>query len=187
MLDYEQSIIKLINRVKLIHEANWSPTPEAKALDALAQKLNETIAMMDESTYWGLEDAFNQPERGWVRFDGTKEPDIDRSGRYAAVRWAMHELAEFAMAKKSELPNSREKRALPFAAMGLLHIMYQSGSDRPSLYINGDAIKKLGDICNDAGIALSPESLKGALKNALDSFDPLYQNDGIVDILVFSQ
>lgn len=187
MLDYEQSIAKLIDRVKQIHEAKWSPTTEAKALEALAKKLDETISMMDMSSYWGLEDSFNQPQRGVVRLDGTKEPDIDRSCRYASVRWAMSELAEFARSKKGELPDPRIKLALPFAAMGLLHIMYQSGKSRPSLYDNGEVVNKLRDICSAAGIVLSPEALRNALKKALDSFDPLYQNDGIADILAFAQ
>lgn len=187
MLDYEQSIAKLIDRVKQIHEVNWSPTPEAKALEALANKLEETIAMMDESAYWELEDAFDQPQQGWVRFDGTREPDIDRSGRYASIRWAMYEVAEFARAKKDELPNPKKKHALPFAAIGLLHIMYEAGKERPKLYDRSEAVKELGRICDAANIALSPERLRGALTEALATFDPLYCDDGVNGILVFVQ
>lgn len=187
MLDYEQSIAKLIDRVKQIHGSTWSPTPEAKALEALANKLDETIKMMDADTYWDIEEAFNQPQPGRIRDDGTKEPDIDRSGHYSSIRWAMYELAEFARTKKEELPNPKKKHALPFAAIGLLHIMYQAGMARPKLYDQSDAVKELGRICDAANIVLSPERLRGALTKALETFDPLYCDDGVNEILVFTQ
>ena len=187
MLDYEKSIAKLIERVGQINESGWSPTPEANALKELAEKLEEVISLMDRDTYWQLEDAFNQPERGWVRDDGTREPDIDRAGRYAAIRWGMRELSEFAITNRNELPNPKKKHALPFAATGLLHIMYESGMDRPTLYNDGFAVKELTRICTGAGIYLSTETLRGALKKALDQFDPLYRDAGISDILIFTQ
>jgi hypothetical protein len=187
MLDYEKSISKLIERVAMINSAKWSPTPEANALETLATRLDETIALIDEDTYWDLEEAFNQPSPGAVRFDGTTEPDVDRAGHYASIRWGMYELAEFARRKKEELPHRNKKHALPFAAIGLLHIMYRAGKDRPKLYDNSDAVKELERICKGAGVFLSSESMRGALSASLKSFDPAYLDDGIGDILVFAQ
>ena len=187
MLDYERSIPKLTETVGLMHSTKWSPTPEAKALELLAKKLDETITLMDRNTYWELEEDFNQPIRGRVHLDGTREPDIDRAGSYAGIRWRMHELAEFARSKKDELPHPNKKHELPFAAMAILHIMYQAGKDRPTLYDNSEAVKELGRVCNGAKIILSPERLRGALAASLESFDPNYMEAGVEEILVFAQ
>lgn len=187
MLDYEKSIAKLIERVCLIHTSGYSPTEEGKALDALAQKLEETFALMDQAKYWELEYAFNQPGPGSVRIDGSKEEDIERAGRYANIRWGMHELAKFARRKKGELPHRNKKHAVPFAATGLLHIMYQAGKGCPKLYDNSEAVRELGRVCEGAGIVLSAERLRGALTASLESFDPNYRDAGIDDILVFAQ
>lgn len=187
MLDYDKSISNLIERVRLINSAGWSPTPEANALEELEKRLNETIALMDKDAYWDLEEVFNRPSPGAVRSDGSTEPDIDRAGHYASIRWGMYELAEFARRKKDELPHRNKKHALPFAAIGLLHILYQAGKDRPKLYDNSDAVKELERVCKDAGIFLSSESIRGALATSLKSFDPAYQDEGIGDILVFAQ
>ena len=59
--------------------------------------------------------------------------------------------------------------------------------DRPTLYNDGFAVKELTRICTGAGIYLSTETLRGALKKALDQFDPLYRDAGISDILIFTQ
>lgn len=187
MLDYEKSIAKLIERVGLIHTSGYSPTEESKALNALAQKLDETIGLMDQDSYWELEDAFNQPSPGSVRIDGSKEEDVERAGRYANIRWGMYELADFARRKKGELPHRNKKHAVPFAATGLLHIMYQAGKDFPKLYDHSEAVKELGRVCNGANIVLSAERLRGALTESLESFDPNYRDAGIDEILVFAQ
>lgn len=187
MYDYDKSISKLANRVRLMHESNWSPTPEAKALEELAMQLEQTAALMDRDCYWYLEEEFNKPTLGYVRFDGTREPQIDRSGQFANVRYRMIELADFARQQKNELPNPRKRSAPPFAAVALLHIMYQCGKPRPSLYDNSDAVLALGVVLEKAGICLSKERLRGLLTDALKSFDPCYMNEGIEDVLVCGQ
>jgi hypothetical protein len=188
MLDYDKSINKLIERVKLIHQGKWSPTPEAKALAALAKTLEEAAALMDRHIYIELEEAFNQPLPGQRRRDGAMEPGIERDRNYAGIRYGMLQLAEFAKDTKAELPKPNKKYALPFAASGLVRIWYQAGKDRPALHDKSEAVIELGRICESINIQLSPESLRNALSVALKSFDPNYDEQGIDnDIIVVDQ
>lgn len=185
MLDYEKSIDRLIERVKLINTSDWKPAQEIKELGDLINQLKNLAAMMDMDCYWDLEEEFNQPQENW-QSDGTTGPKIERAGFYSSLRWKLLELAEFAAKKKESLPNPRQRHALPFAAKGLLHIMRECNMDRPALYNDSKSVQELKRICEAAGIVLSNERLRGALSEALADFSPTnHRCDGMEGLFVF--
>lgn len=188
MYDYDKSISRLVDRVTKINESTWTPTAEAKALNDLANKLDETAALLAEHRWIYLEEAFNADPPADIGIDGIPIKNTEyRAGKYASLYRGIEELAEFSRKEKALLPNAREKRAVKFAALGLLHVRYQCGYRRPSLYDQSEEVTALLTVCKQAKIVLSKERFRGVLKEALDAFEPTFYSDEIDEILVVSQ
>lgn len=189
MLDYNESISRLIAKVSAIHNSEKDTahrTKEAKRYRALADKLDDTARQLDQDHYSYLEEAFDQPLPSYTNIDGTTTKGPFREVRYKGIYWALRDLAEFARRTSKEVPSSRKRFAAPFAAMAFLHILYDAGKPMPTLHNHSDATKALQELCEKAGVILSPERTRGLLSDALNDFDPLHFPFGSLDdVLVF--
>lgn len=189
MLDYNESINRLIAKVSAIHKAEKDTshrTSEARSYRDLADTLDETAALLDQGRYCYLEEMFNQPLDDYVDFDGKVNRGPFREVRYKGIYWALRDLAEFARRTAKEVPSSRKRFAAPFAARAFLHILYDAGKPMPTLHDYSDATKALQELCAKAGVFLSSERIRGLMSDALNDFDPLYFPFGFLDdVLVF--
>ena len=189
MLDYTESINRLIARVSAIHKAEKDTshrTSEARSYCDLADTLDKTAELLNDDRYLYLEEMFNQPLGDYVDFDGKVTRGPFREVSYKGIYWSLRDLAEFARRTAKDVPSSRKRFAAPFAAMAFLHILYEAGKPMPTLHDNSDATKALQELCEKAGVILSPERIRGLLSDALKDFDPLYfPFCGIEDVLSF--
>lgn len=180
--DYERGIKRLIKMVQHVCEAEkeWSPTPLKKDIEKIAATLEETARLLERDGCAQFDIEFLHDERdipvraidlnGWP----VENKTIIERPSYKAVTWYIRGLAESARVAADQLPNPREKRALKYAARGLLHLMHHCGRPCPSLYDNGAGVQEFKQICECAGMNLSVESYRGALAASLKNFDPYY-------------
>lgn len=188
MHDYEKYKFRLINLVRQLHESDWAPTPEAKRLDALVNQLETTVSELSDCRWMFLEEAFNSDLPTETGVDGWPVKQLeDRAGRFGILCCRLRELAALARSEKENLPNARFRPAGKFAAKGLLHVMYECGLPRPSMYDDGDAVIELEKVCKEAGIFLSRPTLRGLLSKAFEEFDPCHVDSRIAEILKLTQ
>jgi hypothetical protein len=95
----------------------------------------------------------------------------------------MRQLAESAKIAAGELPDSRQRLDLVFAAEVFLHLRCRHGFPRPSLYDDGPDVQALRKLLQDAGIPLSAARVRGLLSGALKDFDPHLIPDYVDEIL----
>lgn len=185
MGSYEEGVVRLAKRVRLMNEAEYSPTPEKKAAEHIAAKLDELAALLKKqgSAQTGIEELHDRPPIPGVGLDGMPVEPVDIGCSYKATTWHMRALAESAREYAKGLPNPRTKNALPFAANALLHLRYRHGFPRPTLYIEGQDVGELRRIVETAGMALSPERLRNALSDALREFDPHFVPPGVGELI----
>lgn len=165
--EYELCIARLIEYVKRARLAPWSPTPAKRAMTALSRKLEELANLLESDPYaLSVEDFHN----------ARAEPD------FQTIKHGIHMLAESARLAADDLPNPREKPAIGIAAQGFLHIRHAYGLPQPALSNNSPGVLEFGQVCESAGIPLSPERLRGALAEAFNSFDKYDAPEGISDL-----
>ncbi len=188
MLDYIKSKERLIERVKAIYlyeRCNTSRTEEAKWLTELVSLLDVTAEALSQERYSFFADAYNQRFRDHIDADGWLNYGPMPAVSYAGTRHALLALADFARDYKIRLPKPREKKAARFAADAILHFLYESGSSKPTIYNNSTAVNELKSVCDQAGVVLSRERLRGLLAERLQIFDPTWFSDGIRETMVF--
>ena len=186
--DFEASKLKLAARVRMINESSFNPTERKKELERIADHLEKTADLLNSPGLLFLEAEFDKDPSPEIGVDGWPlESQESNLGKFAGTIWRLRDLADTARNEARSLPNSRERPALPYAASGLLHLMCQCEMDKPTRYKDSPAILLLGEICDSAKMPKSPETLLGALKKALNEFDPLMTPPGIDEILVINQ
>jgi hypothetical protein len=193
---YEEGIALLVERLKAMHRSEWSPTPKRKAAEAIAARLDELADLLAEDgiaqpSIQQFHDQPPQPQPGidgwpepvvkWV--EGFPEPTMNHRDSYSGTIGHMRALAESARQVAADLPNPRTKPALPFAALALLHLRYEHGYPRPTMYEAGDDVHELQRVTEVAGIVLSPQRLRGALTEAWSRFDPAFVPDYIDELI----
>lgn len=186
MSQYEAAIAKLIERTRQIGQAGrqWSPTPKRKRLEEIAKSIDELVAVLQEqgTAQFDLEECHDRKPPPEVGADGYPKEVDSWGASYNGTIAYMCDLAESARRAAIELPHPNEKPALPFAALGLLHIRWRFGLPRPTLYEAGPSVLELKRVCDGAGLPRSPVALRGALKGALAEFDRFYCPDYIEDL-----
>lgn len=145
-----------------------NPTPTRKKALEIAEQLSELAADLEDVgwTQHLIEDAHDE-----------RIAQLGPAGSYPARSYsetisAIRELADSAEQAARSLPNPREKFALKFAARRYVELRYKFGLSRPSLYVGGEGVTELRAICKEAGIVLSDDTIRGALRTALIAFDP---------------
>jgi hypothetical protein len=177
--DYERGIGNLIKVVVRVHDASagkWSPTPLRHEISEIAIKLDKIADLLGHqgSAQRRIESVHDEPEARQIGLDGypiEESPLNTKAGSYQETTWRIRWLADSAREAANRLPNPRQKRALPYAAMGLLHLRQRYDFPRPALSNNSEEVNELDRICRAAGIFLSRERLRGALAQALKEFD----------------
>ena len=177
--EYTRATEKLIARVCEIDRAEWSPTPARQECVRVAKALNEVADMLAANTQWMMIEAVHkargEPEvvtglDGWPQ---TEESEYEWAN-YEAIKLQIRELAYSARLAAEELPDPREKHALPHAAMGLLHLLHWYGFPPATAYKDGSAVIELERIARKAGILRSREAYLKALKQCMKNFDGHY-------------
>lgn len=177
---YERGIRKLIEKVSRIHkserEKEWNSTAKRKAIEEIAKKLEETADLLTSgSAQFDIESFHDErgiPERaigldGWpVENEETDWPS------YQSIKSDIRLLAESARQAAEQVPNSRKRFALSFAARGFLHLRHDYGFPPVAKYKDSADVIELERVCSSAGMVLSRESYLGALTDSLKTFDP---------------
>ncbi len=171
---YQVAVTRLICQVRSMKEGGWSPTPERKSAELIADLLCELSARLEE--YGPAQDSIEVAhDNAWASVPGAPT--------YAGISGSIRNLAATARKVADELPDPRKKHALPFAALALLHLRYRHRFPAPSLYDDGDDVRELTRVLGEAGIYLAPQTVRNALSDALKSFDPLHPPDSIAEVL----
>lgn len=181
--EYETAILKLAARVRSANETKWTPTPARKECERVAKALDDVAALLD-ATSEGMRIEAAHKERGEPEIvtglDGwsqEEESDLDWPG-YESIKWQIRDLAESARMAACALPDPREKHALRHAAMGMLHLRLWHGFPYATAYNDGVAVTELERIAQLAGIVLSREAYRKALKEAMEQFDKNFMPTG---------
>ena len=184
---YNRAFARLIQRVRALEqtEREWSPTPKRKRIEEVAAKLDELATYLEGhgSDQFDIEEEHNRQPAPEVGPDGWPRAVERPWPSYKATVWHMRDLAASARRVADDLPSPRKKRALPFAALALLHLRYNHGYARPVLSDSSEDVFELKRLCEEAGIVLSDTRLRGALAEAFDSFDPTFCPYYIEDLI----
>jgi hypothetical protein len=182
---YEAAIAALTERVKLMHEAEWSPTPARKQAESIAADLVALADRLDGcgGVLFDIEQAHDAPDPAGIGPDGRPAPVTTWRLSYKGTIWGMRNLADTARRVAAELPDPRSRPAAPFAALVLLHLWYRCGRAMPTLYDDGEAVCELRQVLEGAGIVLSASRLRNVLSTALKEFDPRLVPDHLGDLL----
>lgn len=185
---YTDRINRLAERVRLMNDSKWNPTPRRNEALALAARLVELADYLDKcgSLQTDLEELHDRPPPMVVGPDGWPRPDELGEGlqcSYKATMWRIRDLAGSARRVAEELPNPRAKPALRFAVMGFLHLRSRYGFPRPKLYADGPDVADLASLVKLAGLYLSDEHLRNELRAGLADFDASLIPAGLDDYL----
>jgi hypothetical protein len=192
LADYERAVARLIERVRLMHKSDWSPTPRRKEIEEMASRIHGLAELLDKCglAQADIENRHNekgQPVRR-VGTDGlpvTHDADISFQS-YKAIIWSLRHLADSAREAAEAMPDPRKKLDIEFAALGFLHLRSQYGFRRPFLSNSSEDVAEFGRIwaaiCDVEEPPLSPERLRGVLAIALEQFDPHFLTPGIDEL-----
>jgi len=152
----------------------WSPTALHRETIDYAERLESLASDLSRKgvAQFGIEIEHNRPLDQEIDVDGWPIEIEDWRISFSGTLFRMKELAASARSAAASLPTARQRRALPFAALGLLHLRYRDERDwAPSLSNNSEAVLELSRICDLAGIPKAPETLRNALSDAMKAFD----------------
>lgn len=169
----------------------WSPTALRKECLSIARRLTDLADDLDgASSAWSeIEDEHDKQPPPLVGRDGYPIPQSYASCSYQATVLDMRALAESAKRAAENLPNSRERFALPFAAMGLIHLKVWHGQDVLPIDVLKPIVEELQEICEAAciksnrGESLSGEALRNELRKQWGKFDRCYFPPGIWEVV----
>jgi len=169
--DYKSGMVRLTKYVARLHEGENlnSRSKHKKMLGEFAESLDQAASLMEDDYMELLLQSFHDWRGATGRMTGER-----RWESYRAIKWHIRELAESARQAVDEIPDPRKKFALDFAARGFLHLRHYYGLSRPSLYDGGSDISEFADLCKNAGIHLSNERYRDALRKSIKTFDPYF-------------
>jgi hypothetical protein len=174
--EYHQRLDRLVAQVRGLNEITWSPTPVRKAAKVIADELDRLVLKLraNSDARWLIEQEYervrNETDTG---LDGWPEPVTDHVW-FEAVIQRMELMAVCARGAIATLPNPHLKRALPFAALGVL-LLRNRYERPPAVKSNQSAdVLDLEFVCDSAGIPKDVVTLRLALTAALKVFDPQF-------------
>ncbi len=182
--DYEAGILRLVERVRQL-DRPWNSTGRRKEIEGLADRLNALLCDLETpgAAQGAIEFEHDQPPAPEIGRDGLSVPVERWAPTYEATLYHMRTLADSAKRAAATLPEPRLRPAVPFAALGLLHLRYRHGYSRPSLSNTSPEVSELERVCNAAGIFRSREALRNALSKELQTFDPCFIRPDIERII----
>lgn len=185
---YDDGVTRLIARIQLM-DGDWSPTPLRNELLDIQKRLVELVDCLDGQgvAQFDIEEEHDQVPPPAIGKDGLPVAQPSYGVSFKATLWHMRELADSANRAAEKLPGSRERLAIPFAALALVHLKYWHGETLPKLSNTSHAVVELGEICEKAGKPRSAEVMRNCLSAALKDFDPHFYPPGIYEILTGSQ
>lgn len=174
---YERCIERLAKRIGEIHNNRFNETPIRKKIEDIAEQLEKLAAILGEQ---GLAQYIIESEHG----DRCKQAGDTDWTPYSHAVQTISSLAESARAASFSMPDPRRKYALPRAAEALLWLRRDFGYTQPSLSNSDPIIAELARVCRLAGASIySNDRLRGAISDAMHSFDKHMRRDDIDDIL----
>ena len=167
----------LAKRVDEIHSGTTSKTSPRQVIDDIAEQLEKVAAILEEK---GLAQYFIESEHG----DSHQQAGEAHWTPYSHAVQEIRDLAESARAAAKTMPDPRRRYALPRAAEALLYLRYDFGYPQPSLSNTDPIMTELDRVCKLARISrYSPDHLRRAISDAMNSFDQHMRRDDIDDIL----
>lgn len=184
MDNYEGGIARLVVRVRGMNGAHQGGKLN-KVILQFASRLNALVEDLDAmgSAQFDLECEHDKEPVSDIGIDGYPIPAVNWGCNYKSTLMHMTALAESAKRAADSLPTSRQRLALPFAALGVLHLRYKYEYPAPKLSDNSIDVLELERVCKAAGIYKSKETLRNALSVAMSSFDRNYFPPGIDGVL----
>lgn len=152
---------ELVERLRGMNGATYSPTPAKNDLKIAAQ-------MAEDLALWLERGGEAQSELELKMHELHGDAGECETTNYKASAWRVREIAEAARAAAAEMPNSRKKYALPFAASAFVDLWRECEFPRPVVTVTSPAVVELGEVLTAAGGAsLSEEALRNAIAVAL--------------------
>lgn len=184
MDDYESGISRLVKSVRGLSKGHRGGEL-SKEIMQFSNRLNALVNDLDElgSAQFDIECEHDKDPAPEVGIDGMPKPALDWGCTYKATLMHMSALADSAKRAADSLPTSRQKLALPFAALGVLHLRYRHEYPPPKLSDISPDVLELKRVCEAAGVFKSNETLRNALSAAMSSFDRYYFPPGIDEVL----
>lgn len=180
VVDLEASLNRLSEWLKRVRGHKPDYVEEASRYQKLAAELMNMASLLDRQEWEYLEYRFNDPLPPSIGLNGVPIPcSINTSGRYQRLYWALRDLAETAEGIAGEAPKPRTKPELTTAAHFFLHLWKEASRPYPRMYDNSEAVIALRNVLKQAGIHLSPERVRGILKGAMESYDPIFCEDSV--------
>lgn len=185
---YDEGVARLIEQIRRM-DCDWSPTPLRNELSAIEKRLRELVDLLDGLgvAQFDLEEEHDQDLPQIVGADGLKVDQPKYGAGYKATLMHMRDLADSARRAAEKLPGSRERLALPFAALAMVHLNYWHDKGLPKLSNTSPVVLELSEIFTKAGKPRSIESTRNHLSAALKEFDPNFYPPGVHEILTGSK
>lgn len=184
MDEYESGILRLVECVRGMSKGHRGGE-QCKEILQFASRLNALIDDLDSlgSAQSDIESEHDKDPAPEIGIDGYPRPAPVWGCSYKATLMHMSALADSAKRAADSLPTSRQKLALPFAALGVLHLRYRHEYPPPKLSDISPDVLELKRVCEAAGVFKSNETLRNALSAAMSSFDRYYFPPGIDEVL----
>ena len=165
---YDQAKRRLVDTLRRMQQSSWSPTDEQRELNKLAEQLKLAADQLEFGAVWQSIEEVHDAQ--WA--PGSTKDAIGR----------MRQLEESARRAAENLPNSRARPRLPWAALVFLHVRHRHGLEPLRLYDKHPAVLEFAALLTDAGATRAPETTRGLLRDALRAFDPHMPPAGLEDI-----
>jgi hypothetical protein len=173
---YDQGIERLVNMVSQMNSgarSGWSTTPLKQEIQGLAKRLIELADDLEQGkqSCFDIEEEHDKEPLKEIGSDGMPLTVENWHCSYQATLMHMRALAISANRVANSFPDSRSRRALPFAAMGLLRLKSFHNQQIGAIATTSPVVLELSSICNAAGICIEDESIRNALRLAFDQFN----------------
>lgn len=159
--DYEKSRALIVEGVRRLYESEGDSSKargdRKKRLNNLAGELERVSRLMSDVNTYGLQMALNEAA-------GTPYYQ-DTIIRLLTIAANAEQLAE-------QMPNTRFRFHMRFAAGALLRLIYLTGKEWPTKYVNCEAVLELERITQDAKVQKSRETCFHYMQQAMQDFDP---------------